>query len=395
MCRPIFVASAKRGGSTACLLPASSLVNVGSVAETGPPGDRRAPSVGPLAVDASDESAAGEPPAGPPGPIAPSIASGRRVVQARRTRADATRESPRSQMRSIAAPVRAAYRRTMRRALCLLALLTACEGKPTDSGTAGTAAAETAGATSTGDMNTATGATAPATLTSAPATTDTGVPGTTTTITATSTTATSTPDTDAPSTGDPGTTGTCDDTGTGGGDLCPPGTCKLSADGPCEEPTGPLGNACCGCACGFCSAFCRCAAPGTPIATPTGERPIAELRAGDLVYSIHRGEVVAVPLRAVHRLPAPPDHVVLRIQLADGGALQMSPGHPTADGRDLRDLVAGDRLGDATIAAIAAVPYTHAFTHDILPDSDSGVYFAAGAAVGSTLHRAPARCPAP
>jgi hypothetical protein len=44
-----------------------------------------------------------------------------------------------------------------------------------------------------------------------------------------------------------------------------------------------------------------CAAPDTPIATPSGERPIASLEVGDLVYSVHDDALVAVPLVLVNR----------------------------------------------------------------------------------------------
>jgi hypothetical protein len=40
---------------------------------------------------------------------------------------------------------------------------------------------------------------------------------------------------------------------------------------------------------------CRCASPDTPILTPFGPRAISELRLGDLVYSIDRGELRSVP----------------------------------------------------------------------------------------------------
>lgn len=178
--------------------------------------------------------------------------------------------------------------------------------------------------------------------------------------------------------------------GSSGGDLCPDGTCILFDGGPCEEPTGPLGNGCC--ACGpndFCSAFCRCAAPDTPIATPSGERAIAGLRPGDLVLSVDAGRVVAVPVLEVSKVPAPAEHAVVRVRLDDGRSIEMSPGHPTAEGRTFGALAPGERLGSATIAGVERVGYAHAFTHDILPDSDSGTYFAAGAWVGSTLRLGP------
>ncbi|HEX7602282.1 MAG TPA: hypothetical protein VF316_11780, partial [Polyangiaceae bacterium] len=42
-------------------------------------------------------------------------------------------------------------------------------------------------------------------------------------------------------------------------------------------------------------------------------------------------------------------------------------------------------LGGVAIVAVEEIPYAHAYTYDILPDSDSASYFAAGALIGSTL----------
>lgn len=88
---------------------------------------------------------------------------------------------------------------------------------------------------------------------------------------------------------------------------------------------------------------CLCASPDTPIATPSGNRPIADLAAGDLVYSVEHGAVVAVPILRTHRNPAH-DHHVVRVTLANGAVLEISPRHPTADGRTFGDLHAGDTL---------------------------------------------------
>ena len=130
----------------------------------------------------------------------------------------------------------------------------------------------------------------------------------------------------------------------------------------------------------------RCAAPDTPIATPSGEQPIATLRPGDLVFSMQRGRLVAVPILQTVRTPAAHHHV-MRVTLETGRVLHISPGHPTVDGGTFAELRAGKRLGDRHVISAALVPYPHAFTYDILPDSDSGTYVAAGALVGSTLAR--------
>lgn len=66
-----------------------------------------------------------------------------------------------------------------------------------------------------------------------------------------------------------------------------------------------------------------CASPNTPIATPIGDRPIAELREGDLVYSVERGAIVAVPIVRVTRTPVHGRHVV-RVQLVSGETLEIS-----------------------------------------------------------------------
>lgn len=128
-----------------------------------------------------------------------------------------------------------------------------------------------------------------------------------------------------------------------------------------------------------------CAAPETPIATPQGDRPISELAPGDLVYSVDATGIVVVPIREVGSTPVV-NHRVVRVQLADGTVLEISAGHPTADGRTFADLLGGGQLdGGHAIVVAEMVPYTHARTHDILPGSSSGTYFAGGALVGSTL----------
>ena len=61
---------------------------------------------------------------------------------------------------------------------------------------------------------------------------------------------------------------------------------------------------------------------------------------------------------------------------------------------DRTDVVGLDRAPWATAIAANVVPiaYDQPFTYDILPDSDSGAYFAASVLIGSTL-AAPAAKP--
>jgi hypothetical protein len=103
------------------------------------------------------------------------------------------------------------------------------------------------------------------------------------------------------------------------------------------------------------------------------------------VYTVKDDAIVAAPILRVGSTKVY-SHRVLRVVLSDGSLIEMSPGHPTADGRIFSDLAEGDSL-DATHHVISSIliPFDATHTHDILPDSPSGVYFAAGALVGSTL----------
>lgn len=174
----------------------------------------------------------------------------------------------------------------------------------------------------------------------------------------------------------------------GANGLCCGGACCTGAQLCCEVP-GPVetGPKCSDPVDGTCPkgcVGCVCASPDTPIATPSGERPIAELRAGDLVYSVEGDAVVTVPILRVNRNPVD-HHRVVRVVLDSGRVLAISAPHPTADGRTFGELHAGEKLDGHLVVSAELVPYRHAHTYDILPASSTGAYYAAGALVGSTL----------
>ncbi len=172
--------------------------------------------------------------------------------------------------------------------------------------------------------------------------------------------------------------------------LC---TTPCTSDAQCTDASRPhcnretMGGAAgiCTTATYVCSWGARCASPNTLVATPSGDRRIEDLRAGDVVYSVVREAFVAVPLLAVHSVDAGVGHHVVRVTLESGRVVEMSPGHPTADGRVFADLREGDVLGGAAISRVETVPYAYARTYDVLPDSESGAYVASGAVVGTTL----------
>ena len=189
--------------------------------------------------------------------------------------------------------------------------------------------------------------------------------------------------------GSAGTSATGGMGGVGGGTAACCGVEQCRADQICCDVPGPIasGPACVTPVNGTCPVgctTCKCAAPETPIATPDGERAIADLRVGDLVYSADNGAMRAVPVLRINRTPVE-HHTVMRVVLATGATLLISAGHPTADGGTFADLAAGASLDGTAILSVQTVPYAHPYTYDILPDSSSGTYVAGGVLIGSTL----------
>ena len=129
-----------------------------------------------------------------------------------------------------------------------------------------------------------------------------------------------------------------------------------------------------------------CCHPDTPIATPDGDKRIADLREGDLVLTVHQGRVEARAIRAAQSVPVR-DHIVQRVRLGNGVTLSITPNHPTSEGYGIGDLRAGDYIGGVRIVATEPIPYNAKATYDILPDSDTATYFAGGAHLGSTMRR--------
>lgn len=169
----------------------------------------------------------------------------------------------------------------------------------------------------------------------------------------------------------------------GAGQLCcqrSGGPSPIGNSGDCADPvdgTCPVG-----------CPLCICAAPDTPIATPSGDIAIAALRIGDLIYSQGPRGIVVAPVLRINRAPVS-HHTMVRIALANGATLELSPRHPTADGRLIGDLVAGEDIDGVKILDVERVPYAQPYTYDILADTASGAYFAAGVSIGSTLRSPP------
>jgi len=129
-----------------------------------------------------------------------------------------------------------------------------------------------------------------------------------------------------------------------------------------------------------------CLARGTRIATPSGDVAVEDLRVGDVVWTLDAAGVrVALPLTEIGSTPVPGSHRVVRLRLSDGRAVDVSPGHPTADGRKVGDFVGGDRYDGAVVVSAELIPYAGGATFDVLPAGATGTYWANGVLLGSTI----------
>lgn len=129
-----------------------------------------------------------------------------------------------------------------------------------------------------------------------------------------------------------------------------------------------------------------CLAADVTISTPEGEVLVTDLREGMFVLTLDKnGNSVAEPVLKVSKTQVAGDHQVVHLVLADGRELQVSPGHPTTDGRTVGELKVGDSYDGAVVEKADLIPYGDDATYDLLPAGESGYYFANEVLLKSTL----------
>ncbi len=129
-----------------------------------------------------------------------------------------------------------------------------------------------------------------------------------------------------------------------------------------------------------------CLSEDSVISTPNGDVKVKDITDGMTVWSTNsNGTIIESKVIKINHVFVGNTHRVIDLQLADGRELFASPNHPTYDGRIIADLKVGEPYDRSTIKSIEIVQYKYQFTYDILPDSQTGDYFANGILVGSTL----------
>ena len=115
------------------------------------------------------------------------------------------------------------------------------------------------------------------------------------------------------------------------------------------------------------------------------QRKLDEIAEAELRVARGSFAAAAVPLVEIGSTPVPATHRVVQLRLSDGRAVDVSPGHPTADGRKVGDLTAGDGYDGAIVMSATLSPYSGGSTFDVLPAGATGMYWANGVLLGSTL----------
>ena len=129
-----------------------------------------------------------------------------------------------------------------------------------------------------------------------------------------------------------------------------------------------------------------CLAAATLISTPNGEVRVTDVKPGMIVWTATASGVrIAEPVLEVGSIQVPAGHLMVHLVMADGRELLASPGHRTADGRQLGLLAGGDSLDGSTITTWELVPYAGERTYDLLPAGPTGTYWAEGIHLASTL----------
>lgn len=129
-----------------------------------------------------------------------------------------------------------------------------------------------------------------------------------------------------------------------------------------------------------------CLASNTTILTPKGSVPVYNLREGMFVWSVNlKGEKIASRIIKIGNTAVPQDHRVTHLVLSDKREVWVSPNHPTILHKSIGDLKVGDLYDNARIMSVDKVSYWDDRTYDLLPDSETGYYFANGILMGSTL----------
>jgi hypothetical protein len=129
-----------------------------------------------------------------------------------------------------------------------------------------------------------------------------------------------------------------------------------------------------------------CLTKGTLIDTPGGPVPVEQLCEGMTVWTLgDSGKRIAAAVVETTMTPVPSLFQVVRVVLSDGRSVTAAWGHPAAGGRALGEYHVGDTLDGALVIVVEHVICNAGATYDLLPGGSTGLYWANGILLKSTL----------
>ncbi|MFA5831605.1 MAG: Hint domain-containing protein [Candidatus Paceibacterota bacterium] len=129
-----------------------------------------------------------------------------------------------------------------------------------------------------------------------------------------------------------------------------------------------------------------CLSGNTRIGTPNGDVLVKDMKVGTGVWTVDKnGKKVFGTVILAGKTRVPGNHKVMHIKLSDGRELLVSPGHKIADGRKAGEIMVKSVIDGATVVLASLISYGEEYTYDILSSGDTGIYFANGILLRSTL----------
>jgi hypothetical protein len=129
-----------------------------------------------------------------------------------------------------------------------------------------------------------------------------------------------------------------------------------------------------------------CLAKGTLIDTPNGSVPVEQAQKGVVVWTVDDlGKRVAAMVVETSVTSTPSGFQVIRVGLNDDRTVTVSWSHPTGEGRALGEYQVGDALDGALVMTVEHVTYNGDATYDLLTTGSTGLYWADGILLKSTL----------
>jgi len=127
------------------------------------------------------------------------------------------------------------------------------------------------------------------------------------------------------------------------------------------------------------SPFPNCLSSDTLISTPDGDIPVTDLRPRMDVFTLDMdGNKVIKPINLTFETAVRDSHIMCHLILSDGRKVSASEGHFTSDKRLIGDLNTGDIVDGAHVTSIERTRYNSGYTYDLLPDGETGCYWANG-----------------